>query len=330
LTSRPAAWRIIALAAALPLVGLLLVYGSMRLGFWNTNLARVRAWYARPPSIFVKVDGVDLHVRDEGAGPVVVMLHGSIVSLHEWDPVVARLKSRYRIIRLDWPPYGVSGTDPTGVYSTAREARLLAGLVERMGLGRFSLVATSNGANIALRYAADHPEHVAAMALSILPLERPSQTRKADPLIVWLGKLHQAILPNFHTRLWYRLIVKDTAAPGFHPPSALVDMMYDMDNLPGAGARQKAYIASNTHLFRTSDVGAVAERVRAPVLLQWCARDTVISQSARASAARFTHAPVRVIYYPNVGHFPMWEDPDRFSADLGRFLEGVTAAKTGT
>lgn len=316
--------RIVGYGAVLAGAALLGTYGTMRAGLWNTDYATVAAKYAGAPSRFVTIDGVPLHVRDEGQGPVVVMLHGSIVNLHEWDLVADRLKGRYRIVRLDWSPYGLTGPDPTGVYSTARAAQLLAGLVDRMKLGKFALVSTSNGANVALEYNAHHPEHVQAMAFSILPLERPSQTRKVDWRIRWMQSFHKTLLPEYHTHLWYRLILKDTTPPNFEPTDAMVDMMYDMNNLPGAVVRQKAYIDSNTKLFKTSDVGAIAEKVTAPVLLQWCGYDTVISQGPEASIKRFTHTKVDLVRYPNTGHFPMWEEPDRFAADLGKFLDRVS------
>ena len=301
----------------------LVVLATMRAGLWNTEYASVRARYATPPSVFKRVDGVDLHVRDEGSGPTVVMLHGSILNLHEWDLVVERLRARFRIIRVDWPPYGISSPDPSGVYTTARAADLLAGLVDSLALDSFSLVATSNGANIALEYNARHPGRVAALALSVLPLERPSQTRKVDRRIQAMSWFHEKLLPNYHSKLWYRLILEDTTSPGFVPPDVLVDMMYDMNNLPGATQRQREYIASNTRLFKTTDVGAVAEKVTVPVLLQWCELDTVISQTAERSVARFTNAPVTLIRYPQLGHFPMWENPTLFSTDLARFLEAA-------
>ena len=304
-------------------VGLLV---TLRAGWWSGDYESVRAKYGGPPSQFVNVDGVDLHVRDEGSGPVVVLLHGSIVSLREWDPVVDRLKSRYRLVRLDWPPYGISKPDPKGEYSTARDVELLEGLVTKLGLERFAIVATSNGGNIALEYAARHPTKVRALALSVLPIERPSQTRAVDARLRAGAWFHERFLPDFHSKIWFRLILKDTTSPGFEPPQILVDTMYAFNNLPGAAARQRAYIASNTTLFKTTDVGAVAEKITAPVLLQWCDLDTVISQSADRTVARFTRAPVTVIRYPNLGHFPMWEDPDLFTADLGKFLAQVSTS----
>jgi pimeloyl-ACP methyl ester carboxylesterase len=305
------------------LVGLV---ATMRAGWWATDLANVRARHAGPPSKFIRVDGVELHVRDEGAGPPVVLLHGSILNLHEWDPVAERLKSSYRVVRFDWPPYGISGPDPRGAYTTARAARLLAGLVDQLGLQRFSLVATSNGANVALEYNASHPGRIRALALSVLPLERPSQTRAVDWRIRLLGWFHNRFLPDYHPKYWWRLILEDTTPPGFTPPAELVEQMYDMNNLPGAAQRQRDYIASNTRLFATTDIGAIAGQVTVPVLLQWCEQDTVISQSAGSSVARFTHAPVTLIRYPQFGHFPMWEHPDLFTRDLAAFLDRTSTS----
>jgi pimeloyl-ACP methyl ester carboxylesterase len=313
---------------ALTIIGIaLLIFGgwiaTLRAGWWSDDYATLRARYGGPPSQFITIDGTELHVRDEGSGPVVVLLHGSIVSLREWDPVVERLKSRYRLVRFDWPPYGLSQPDPRNEYSTARDVALLQGLVEHMGLDQFTLVATSNGGNIALEYAAQHPERVRALALSVLPIERPSQTRAVDARIRALDWFHQRFLPDYHSKYWFRLILEDTTPAGFVPPQILIDTMHDFNNLPGAAQRQRTYIASNTKLFKTTDVGAVASRITAPVLLQWCEQDTVISQSADRTIARFTQAPVTLVRYPQFGHFPMWEDPDLFTADLGKFLDKV-------
>lgn len=299
---------------------------ALRAGWGDSSLDELRAKYAQPPARFVTVDGVPLRVIDEGSGPVVVMLHGSIVSLHEWDLVAQRLRNQYRVVRLDWPPYGLSGPDPGGVYTTPRAAQLLAGLVAELKLPPFVLVATSNGANVALEYNLHHADKVLAMALSIVPLERPSQTRTVDWRIRMMQPVHRYLLPEHHFRWWYRLILEDTTAPGFQPSDAMVDAIYDMNNLQGAARRQAQYIDANTKVFKSGDaIAAMAGEVRVPVLLQWCELDTVISQGAQSTVRRFTHAPVELINYPDIGHFPMWEQPDRFTDDLRRFLVRVTA-----
>jgi pimeloyl-ACP methyl ester carboxylesterase len=290
-------------------------------GLFASDRQDMVARYAGVPSRFVTVDGVPMHVRIEGQGPAVLMLHGTGVNLHEWDPLAARMKARFTVVRMDWPPYGLSGpVDPKG-YSTARAAQLVGMVLDRLKFDRIAVVATSNGSNVALQLNADKPARITAMAFSILPLERPSQTRKVDWRIKQALAFHEAWLPEYHPRWYYRLVFHDTSHPGWQPPAFLSQMMYDMSNLPGAIQRQKKYLASNVVLFKTTDVGAIAGKVTAPVLLQWCERDTVISQGPEASVKRFAATTVDLVRYPNVGHWPMWEIPDRFAADIIKFLD---------
>ena len=299
---------------------------GLRAGWGETDRVAAVARWAGPPSKFITVDGVPIHVREEGHGPVVVLLHGSIVSLGEWDDVTERLKASYRVVRFDWPPYGLSGPDPTGIYSTPRAAELMDGLMRALGHDRFAIVATSNGSNVALEYNRRYPGHATAMAFSMLPLERPSQTRKVDWRLTAMLAFHKHLLPDWRHREFWRLVLKDTTPTGFEPRPEIVDRIRDMNNLPGALERQASYIAANVKLFKTSDVGAVAETVHVPVLLQWCGYDTVISQGAQASVKRFVNTKVELIEYPQLGHFPMWEDPELFTHDLKAFLDRQQAA----
>ncbi|PNU06848.1 alpha/beta fold hydrolase [Novosphingobium guangzhouense] len=298
---------------------------ALRAGAGETDRAELEKRWADGPSRFVTVDGVRLHVREEGpvGAPVIVLLHGSIVNLHEWDDVAAILKERYRVVRFDWSPYGLTAPDPSGVYSTPRSAELMNGLLTRLGYDKFALVATSNGSNVGLEYNRAYPGHVTAMAFSMLPLERPSQTRKVDWRLGWSLPVFKAVLPNWRPHWFWRVMLHDTTPPGFQPTDRMVDQITEMNNLPGALDRQAQYIQANVKAFQTSDVGSVAQSVHVPVLLQWCSYDDVISQSAKASVVRFTNAPVTLIEYPDLGHFPMWEKPQKFTADLEKWLVKV-------
>jgi len=320
------ATRRIGLVAATLLVAALAAYGALRAGAGAASPEEAKAHNAAPPSKWVTVDGVPLHYRDEGSGPVLLFFHGSIVNLHEWDLVAARLKDRFRVVRIDWLPYGVSGPDPKGVYSTPRSAELVAGFVKALDLPPHTVVATSNGGNVALEYARIAPERIERMAFSILPLERPSQTRHVAWHMKWLSKFHENFLPDWRSRTFWRWVLETTTPPTFEPTREMIDPIYWANNQPGALERQRQYIASNTKAFKTSDVGAVAELVKVPVLLQWCGYDTVISQGAAPTIARFTNTKVDLIEYPEVGHFPMWEIPERFSEDLARWVLAQRAA----
>lgn len=318
--------RRLGLVVATLLVAALAAYAALRAGAGAASPEEARAHNTGPASKWITVDGVPLHYQDEGSGPVLLFFHGSIVNLHEWDLVAARLKDRFRVVRIDWLPYGLSGPDPKGVYSTPRSAELVAGFVKALDLPPHTVVATSNGGNVALEYARLAPERIERMAFSILPLERPSQTRHVEWHMKYLAKFHENFLPDWRSRTFWRWVLETTTPPTFEPTREMIDPIYWANNQPGALERQRQYIASNTKAFRTSDVGAVAELVKVPVLLQWCGYDTVISQGAAPTVARFTNTKVDLIEYPEVGHFPMWEIPERFSEDLAQWVLAQQAA----
>ncbi|MET0241216.1 MAG: alpha/beta hydrolase [Sphingobium sp.] len=302
------------------LVCLLGWFAAARLGWLATDRQAMIARYADAPSKFLTIDGVPMHVRVEGEGFPVLMLHGSNQNLHQWDPLVERMGKGYKIIRVDWSPYGLSGPDPKGDYTNARAAQLVGGVLDALKVDRVAVISTSNGANVALQLNADRPDRIAAMSFSILPLERPSQTRPVDWKIKAALAFHENLLPSYHPLFYYRWIFEDTSHPGWKVPAYLPQMMYDMANLPDVIPRQKAYIASNVVLFKTTDVGAVAQKVAVPTQLIWCEQDTVISQGPEATTRRFTNTHVAVTRYPDVGHWPMWEQPDRFARDVKAFL----------
>lgn len=314
--------RIVGILALLSGLVFLGWFVAAKAGWLAPDRAEVVERYADAPSQFMEIDGVPMHVRVEGKedGYPLLMLHGSIVNLHEWDPTVERMKDDYRIVRVDWPPYGLSGPNPRG-YTTAEAARLVGLVLDELGIEKTVVISTSNGANVALALNEQSPEKVAGMAFSIIPLERPSQTREVDWKIRMAAKFHEAVLPNYHPRIFYEWMFNDTGHEGWVAPDALPQMVYDMNNLPGATPNQKSYIADNVRLFQTTDVGAIAEKVTVPVLLQWCWEDTVISQGPQPTIDRFTNTEVTVVEYDHVGHWPMWEIPDLFVEDIRTFLD---------
>src|SRR6187397_398902 len=78
--------------------------------------AEVEARWARPPSKFVDVDGLRVHVRDRGKGPVVVLVHGSNSSLFTWEGWARALETDHRVITLDLPGHGLTGPHPRARY----------------------------------------------------------------------------------------------------------------------------------------------------------------------------------------------------------------------
>jgi pimeloyl-ACP methyl ester carboxylesterase len=299
----------------------------MRLGWWNPSYESVRLRQAIAPSSFVRVADVQLHVRDEGQGPALLMLHSSMTNLREWDAWAEQLKPHYRVIRLDWPPYGLS-TDPAPSRGMVGVVDLLDRFVTQLGLQRFTIVASSSGATIAVLYASKHPQKVSALALSTLPLAAPPPTEFS----LWQGVMqwtHDTLVPNYFPRFYYR----STLAELYGVPSRLrpetINWYYETNNLPGGFARVRQYYEANRKAVWSKGAAREAASIKVPVLLQWGDRDPVLAAPlADVARAQFSSAIVTLIHYPDVGHYPMLELPEQTGKDLQAFLDaqGESAA----
>lgn len=137
---------------------------------FSARTARRIESFLPPSGFFVEVEGVRLHVRDEGKGPVLLLLHGLNGQMaHFGFGAMRDLAQRYRVVALDRPGSGYSSR-PDGVPADlSTQARAIAALVEKLELGRPTVVGHSLGGATALTLALEHPQRVGALAL-VAPL----------------------------------------------------------------------------------------------------------------------------------------------------------------
>lgn len=173
------------------LISTALVLGALA---WYTRGVVRRIETALPPlGEFIVIDGVRLHVRDQGSGPPLLLLHGLHGQMGHFNyGAVAELADSFRVVTVDRPGAGWSG--PALEPGLRAQARILAGLVERLGLERPTVVGHSLGGTVALAMALDHPQAVGALAL-IAPLSDPGQ--EAPPVFGALGIRPRALCRLF-------------------------------------------------------------------------------------------------------------------------------------
>jgi pimeloyl-ACP methyl ester carboxylesterase len=315
---RYAAWGL-GLAVALLALWIMLA----RSGAFDADLAQVQARYGAPPSRFVDIDGTRMHYRDEGQGPVLVLLHGSRANLEQWDGWVQAMGGRLRIIRFDVLGHGLAGEDARDDYSAARQLALMHGLLDRLGVERAIVGGTSGGATLAVRYAVAHPERVEALLLSTIPLRMPAAPRvsRAERAVSWF---HGEVLGSYTTDLFWRNFLRSIYGDPDKVTADMVTRYRLLNTLPGQQQRFERRLA----LWR-SDGGAerdfdLAGRITVPVLLQWGGAGPVLHADMQCGiASAFRAAPTRVIIYPELGHKLVMEDAARTARDALAFLDGA-------
>jgi pimeloyl-ACP methyl ester carboxylesterase len=290
----------------------LLAFGVAALVYRDHPASEVEARWATPPSQFIVIDGVRLHYRDEGSGPPVVLLHANYASLFMWEPWAAALKDRYRVIRVDLPAHGLTGPDPTGDYTLQRIQSLFERFVDERGLQRFTVIGTSIGGTVAMRYAADHPERIERLGL-ISPgsLEKRVRGRTTPAQVPKVADVITLVTPKSFTRF---MLTNDYGDPA-RVSEAVVDEWWSMWMREGNRAAMLG-------LLRQYVSGGVEDKiraVRAPVLLMWGERNKRVPVAlAYETRDLLVNSPqVKLEVLPGIGHMLVQEAPQE-SARLVR------------
>jgi pimeloyl-ACP methyl ester carboxylesterase len=283
--------------------------------------AEVEARWATPPSQFVVIDGVRLHFRDEGSGPPVVLLHANYASLFMWEPWAAALKGRYRVIRVDLPAHGLTGPEPSGDYTLGRIQALFERFVDERGLQRFTVIGTSIGGTVAMRYAADHPERVERLGL-ISPgsLEKRVRGRTTPAQVPRVADLITLVTPKSFTRF---MLTNDYGDPA-RVDEAVVDEWWSLWMREGNRAAMLG-------LLRQYVSGGVEDKiraVRAPVLLMWGGRNKRVPLAlAYETRDLLVNSPeVKLEVLPGIGHMLVQEAPEESAHIAGAWLDSPVAA----
>lgn len=282
--------------------------------------AELDARYGTPPSQFLVLeDGTRVHFRDEGPrdAPVLMLVHGANDSLFTWNGWVAALSDRFRIVRLDLQAHGLTGAVPSGDYSTEAMVDLVDRLRARLGIARLAIAGNSMGGGVSWRYALAHPDVVSALILvdaGGYPMTGP------PPLVFRMQRI--PLVRDLLTVVTPRAIVAASLRRFVGDPAVVTpDLVTRMHALLLRAGTREAVISRQSEPPKSAEAWRDMGRIAAPTLILWGARDPVIPV---ALADRFA-ADIpgsKLIIYPDLGHLPQVEAPERTAADVAAFLGG--------
>lgn len=141
----------------------------------DLNAARAEARFP-PLGQLVEIDGRQVHVRVEGSGPDLVLLHGAGGNLRDFTfDFVDRVKDRYRVIAFDRPGHGwTEQTDPAFDRALARsadgpeaQAAFLQAAAREVGVTRPIVLGQSFGGAVAMAWALNHDPAAVVMVSGV-------------------------------------------------------------------------------------------------------------------------------------------------------------------
>lgn len=230
-----------------------------------------------------------VHYEALGRGRPVIFLHSWIGSWRYWISCMQFISSRHRTFALDFWGYGASKKLPAR-YTLESQLSLLHDFVLELGINKFSLVGHGLGSIIAIYYGADHPDIVERLMLVSFPLG----SRNANPKL-------QSLTPA-HAAEWL-----------FGWSKSNKESRID--------AAKADPLALATAIIQYEDVNwrQLINRVSVPSLWVQGQKDPAVMIP---SEDRLIHLPelAEFITFPDSGHFPMLDEPNKFHRLLAEFL----------
>ncbi len=287
--------------------------------------------YATGSSQFLDLsDGTRIHFRDEGnaKNPTVILLHGFNGSLLNFDRLVPLLVEDYRLVSIDLPGFGLTGAIPSADYSTESFIDTVTTLTTYLGIEKFSIAGNSMGGGVAWRYALNNPRKVESLILiasSGVMTEEDSRKfaeRKENSPIVW-RLMNSNILKRFLN--YY--------TPKFFATQGLKVSVYDQNLANIEHAMQfhdLVLLEGSRNAILSMSMGSRSKmhgpeslsRIEAPTLVIHGDKDNIIPIE-RSQVFEEYIDKVEVKIYSQIGHLPMYEDPNKTANDIKSFLQNL-------
>lgn len=274
--------------------------------------------WAAPPSRFVAVQGLSVHLRDEGPrnDPLpIVLLHGTSDSLHTWEGWAQALRGERRVVRFDLPGFGLTGPHPQDDYAMAAYTQAVLGVLDALAIPKAVLVGNSLGGQVAWETALAAPARVASLVLvdaAGYPFEStsvPIGFRIArTPL---LRDLMRSVLPRGVVERSVRNVYGD---PGKVTP-ALVDRYYELARREG---NRRALGLRMDRRFAALGSERIAQ-ITQPTLILWGGRDRLVPLDYAQRFVRDIRG-AQLVVFDELGHVPQEEDAARTVAAAKAFL----------
>ena len=258
-----------------------------------------------PEGQLIRIDGLQMHALVRGAGPDLVLIHGSSGSLRDFTfRLVDILAVRYRVIAIDRPGHGWSDPHPDGARLDV-QARLLRATAAHFGAHRPIVMGQSYGGAVALAWALFTPNTVSGLVTVSAP-SHPWQTGLGAYYTIlshWLGlRLAVPLLAAFVPDRVVQTAVRDIFAPQNAPDG------FSAHFGPAMALRRKALRANALQRRRLLqdiiEMSGTYAQIKVPMVIVHGAVDTTVSPKIHAQRMihDLPHAQLRLL--PGIGHMP--------------------------
>jgi pimeloyl-ACP methyl ester carboxylesterase len=267
------------------------------------------------------LDQGTIRYRDEGSGPAIVFVHGALVNGRLWEPLVERLRGRFRCVVPDLPLGSHElPLDPRADLSPHGLAALIAQFVAALDLRDVTLVGNDTGGALSQLVVVEHPERIGRLVLTDCDAFEDFPPNAFKGLVAAAkvpGVLKAMLLPMRSRRLRnlpmaYGLLTK-RPVPGDVSDSWVLPALRDQGVMRDL-RKVLAGVDANILLDNTPKLSSFTK----PVLIIWAREDRFFKlDHAHRLAKIFPDA--RLEQLDDAYAFVSWDQPERVAELLGSF-----------
>jgi len=268
-------------------------------------------------AIITVSDGTPIYYRDEGTGPVLVLLQGLMLTADGfWTKNIDALAQSCRVIAIDHRSHGQSGK-PSGPHSIAQCAQDLKEVLDTLDVSDVTLAGVAFGAMVALEYRSHFGNHrLAKLAIIEAQVRLTNDEGWEHPTF---GDFPAEAAAGFIDACKQsREALTGFLAGAFGTPPSDEDM---------ARMQHQAWLTPTpaaieyvTEMVAADYRGDLAS-IDLPTLLIYGRMNNAPIPSEIGAWIQ-SQIPGSVLErFENAGHSPFYEQPDRFNAVLGEFAK---------
>lgn len=262
------------------------------------------------------VDGLSMAYYEGGNAkkPTIVMLHGFSADRDVWVRFAGRLVDDYHVIIPDLAGHGdtpfVRGSD----FSAPAQAARVAGLLDDLEIRQTHIIGNSMGGFVAATFAREYPTRTLSVGLVDAAGVVAPQPSDVDRMLAHGQNPFLFDDPSQFDSFYAMTMAKPPTVPWFVKDAMAQDY----------ADRRKELAEIFDWLHHRFMLDQYLGEITAPALVMWGEKDQVVDPSA---ADVWVHGlpNATLVTYPEVGHMPMLEIPEKAAKDYAAFLGALRA-----
>ena len=285
---------------------------------------------------FVSIGNETLAYLDIGEGPVVLMVHGNMSSSVHYEPLISRIKDRFRCIAVDLRGFGDSSYNNR--FDTLEELADDVNLfTEALGIDSYYLVGWSNGGGVSLKICAKYPDKVKKFfdiegaGLKGYPLykkenykstsepyankeEMATDPMQVGPVLAIFEKGDSAMM----TSIWDATIYTVNKPTREQSELWMSETMKQRNLVDLDWALATLNMSDEFTPYGKGD-GSI-KNIKCPVALTMAEKDIVVPDYMVLDNYNALGSLATLLPYENCGHSPMVDCPDKLAEDVVKFF----------